>query len=119
VPIHPDNRSASDKVFEQAAMMLWNPLVQPSLRASLYRVLADTDGVQVITGARDSQGRPAVLLRHTSTGFDHTTISVYQDQATAQTLETDYSQGSPVSVSKDIYLSVTRTDTIPVNPYSS
>jgi hypothetical protein len=119
VPTAPDDRTAADKVFEQAAMMLWNPLVQPSLRASLYRVLADTVGVQVITGARDSQRRPAVLLRHTSTGNDRTTISVYQDQATAQTLETDYQQGSPVSVSKDIYLSVTRAGAIPPSPYKS
>jgi hypothetical protein len=120
IPVgQPDDRTAADKVFEQAAMMLWNPLVQPSLRASLYRVLADTAGVEVITNARDSRGRSAVLLRHTSTGRDHTTISVYQDQATAQTLETDYQNGPPVSVSKDVYLSVTRTDTIPGSPYSS
>jgi hypothetical protein len=118
VPIAPDDRTAADKVFEQAAMMLWNPLVQPSLRASLYRVLADTKGVEVIPVVHDSRGRTAILLRHTSTGSYPTTISVYQDQATAQTLETDYENGSPPSVSKDIYLSVTRTDAIPTDPYT-
>jgi hypothetical protein len=112
-----DHRTDADKVFEQAAMMLWNPLVQPSLRASLYRVLADTDGVQVDANARDSRGREAVLLRHTSTSSDGYTISVYQDQATAQTLQTTYLFGAPASASSDIYLSVKRSNAIPTNPY--
>ena len=54
----PVNLSDDDYVFDQATTMLWNPLVSPALRSALYKVLAETPGVQVRTGARDSLGRP-------------------------------------------------------------
>ena len=52
----------NDLVFEQAADLLWEPNLSPALRAALYKVLADTPGVQVKTGATDSSGRPAVEI---------------------------------------------------------
>jgi len=54
--------TADDKVFEQANLLLWNPLAGPQLRAAVFKVLAATPGVQVNSHARDSLGRPAVEI---------------------------------------------------------
>jgi len=54
--------SDDDYVFDQATDMLWNPLVGPGLRAALYKVLAQTPGVQVRAGATDRLGRAAVEI---------------------------------------------------------
>ena len=46
------------QVFEQANLLLWNPLVPPALRSAVFKVLAATPGVQVNSHARDDRGRP-------------------------------------------------------------
>jgi len=57
----------NDLVFEQAADLLWEPHLSPGLRAALYKVLANTPGVQVKTGAADTAGRPAVEISRVDT----------------------------------------------------
>jgi hypothetical protein len=42
-----------------AAVVLWNPLLSPALRAAMYKVLAATPGVEVKTGTTDKIGRPS------------------------------------------------------------
>ena len=56
-------QSDDDKVFQQASYLLWNPLVSPSLRSALFKVLATVPGVQVNPSTRDSLGRPAIELK--------------------------------------------------------
>jgi hypothetical protein len=120
--IKPLKLTADDKVFEQANLMLWNPLVGPELRAAVFRVLAATPGVQVNRHARDSLGRPAVEI----SWFDRVTsvtLATFEDPSTTRVLEqTDTStpasvNGHSSSSGRDLYLSTTRSRTVPRNPY--
>jgi hypothetical protein len=120
--IKPLRLTADDKVFEQANLLLWNPLVPPALRSAVFKVLAATPGVQVNSHARDGRGRPAVeiswLDRVTSD-----TLATFEDPATTRMLEqTDTSTPAAVnghtrSTGRDLYLSVTRASSVPPNPY--
>ena len=109
-------------VYEQATYTLWSPLLSPALRAALYKVLAATPGVVVKTGVKDSLGRPAdEISRYNS--FAHEYTEVFDNPATGATLETaDVTPANPrlhitASYGSDLYQSITRTNTIPPNPY--
>ena len=120
--IKPLKLTANDKVFEQANLLLWNPLVGPVLRSAVFKVLAATPGVQVNSHTRDGLGRPAVEI----SWFDRVTsvtLATFEDPATTRMLEqTDTAapavvNGHTSSTGRDVYLSITRTRTVPPNPY--
>ena len=95
--------------------MLWNPLVGPDLRSALYKVLADTPGVQVNSHARDAIGRPAVEISRydRATGVDDQT---FESPSTGAVLETTFVYRNGTT-GTDLYTSVTSSDTLPPNPY--
>ncbi len=128
--------SDGDKVFQQASALLWNPLVGPGLRAALYKVLAATPGVTVNPSARDLLGQPAVEISRTDTsGYsrnrsDGVTYATYESPATGAVLQTSQTyppgadmvspldpRGTATDVESAAYLSVTRSNTIPSDPY--
>lgn len=128
--------SDGDKVFQQASSLLWNPLVGPGLRAALYKVLAATPGVTVNPSARDLLGQPAVEISRTDTsGYsrnrsDGVTYATYESPATGAVLQTSQTyppgadmvspldpRGTVTDVESAVYLSVTRSSTIPSDPY--
>jgi hypothetical protein len=120
--IRPLRLTANDKVFEQASLLLWNPLAGPALRSAVFRVLAATPGVQVSSQARDSLGRGAVEI----SWFDRVTsvtLATFEDPATTRMLEqTDTVAPAAVnghagSTGRDLYLSVTRARAVPPDPY--
>jgi hypothetical protein len=114
--------SADSFVFEQATITLWNPLPSPALRSALFKVLASTPGMTVNSHATDSLGRPSVQISRTDNAEGEVT-SVFEDPAGAgvhEMLFTYPAQGSqPGSQSSDVFLSTTRTDTFPPNPYGN
>ena len=120
--VRPLRLTANDKVFEQASLLLWNPLVSPALRSAVFKVLAATPGVQVNSHARDGLGRRAVEI----SWFDRVTsvtLATFEDPATTRMLEqTDTStpaavNGHTSSTGRDLYLSVTRARAVPPDPY--
>ena len=132
----PPAASDGDKVFQQASGLLWNPLVGPGLRAAIFRLLAATPGVTVKTSAHDLTGRPAVKISRTDTsGWSHgrsdgITYAMYESPATGAVLETTvtYPPGSDIVTPQDpngmvkdveatVYLSITRSRTVPPDPY--
>jgi len=129
--------STADKVFQQASNLLWNPLIGPRLRSALYKVLAATPGVQVRPAARDILGRRAVEISRTDdSGFpggrsDKITYATFESPATGAVLEslTVYPPNSGLVTQQDpsgtatdveayVYLSITRSSTVPPNPYA-
>jgi hypothetical protein len=110
-PMPTDN----DLVFEQAAGLLWEPNLSPALRAALYKVLADTAGVQVKTGARDSSGRTAVEISRTDQ-VAKAKVETFENPKTGATLESAWIEPSG-ELLEDLYLSITYTNHIPANPY--
>jgi hypothetical protein len=120
--IRPLRLTADDKVFEQANLLLWNPLVPPALRSAVFKVLAATPGVQVNSHARDDRGRPAVEI----SWFDRVTsdtLATFEDPSTTRMLEqTDTAAPAGVNghrtyTGRDLYLSITRASSVPANPY--
>jgi hypothetical protein len=120
--IKPLRLTADDKVFEQANLLLWNPLVPPALRSAVFKVLAATPGVRVNSHARDDRGRPAVEI----SWFDRVTsdtLATFEDPSTTRMLEqTDTAapagvNGHSTDTGRDLYLSITRTSSVPANPY--
>lgn len=120
--IKPLKLTANDKVFEQANLLLWNPLAGPALRSAVFRVLAATPGVQVNSHARDSLGRGAVEI----SWFDRVTsvtLATFEDPSTTRMLEQTQTaapaavNGHTGSAGRDLYLSVTRARAVPPNPY--
>ena len=128
--------SDGDKVFQQASGLLWNPLIGPGLRSAIFRVLAATPGVTVKPSARDMTGRRAVKISRTDTGgwshdrSDGITYAMYESPATGAVLETTitYPPGSDIVTPQDpngmvkdvnatVYLSITRSSTVPTDPY--
>jgi hypothetical protein len=109
----PDN----DIVFSQAMSFLWNPSTPPALRAALFRVLAAMPGVNVAPSAHDMMGRPAVKLIWTAS--DTTVYTVYENPATGAVLEQAYKWPAAMALAPgyDLMLKVTRTNTIPPDPY--
>lgn len=106
----------ANMVFEQATDLLWEPTLSPQLRSALYKVLADTPGVTVQTGAKDSSGRPATEISRYDAA-SKTNVETFENPATGATLESAWR--SPGSFDEDLYLSTTYTNTIPPNPYQS
>jgi len=136
--IHPTPipESNADRVFQQATFLLWNPLVGPDLRSALYRVLATVPGVTVNSSAHDATGRPAVEISRTDDSglpggrSDGSTYATYENPTTGTLLETAITyppgsgattpqdpQGTATTVDVTVYLSITRSGTIPSNPY--
>ena len=120
--IKPLRLTADDKVFEQANLLLWNPLVPPALRSAVFKVLAATPGVRVNSHARDDRGRPAVEI----SWFDRVTsdtLATFEDPSTTRMLEqTDTAapagvNGHSTDTGRDLYLSITRASSVPANPY--
>jgi hypothetical protein len=115
--------TADDLVFEQATDTLWNPLVPPSLRSALYKVLAGTPGVSVRTHTRDLSGRPATEISRVDNPQGETT-STFEDPATGTVLESLFvtpanrATGVTASTDYDLYQSITSSSTLPANPYS-
>lgn len=110
-PMPTDN----DLVFEQAADLLWEPHLSPALRAALYKVLADTPGVQVKPGTTDSAGRPAIEISRTDQ-VSKAKVETFENPKTGATLESAWVEPSGEFL-EDLYLSITYTNHIPPNPY--
>lgn len=110
---------ANDIVFSQAMSFLWNPSTPPPLRAALFKVLAEMPEVQVDPSARDMLGRPAVKL--TWTASDTTVYTVYENPANGTVLEQTYRWPADFDLAPgyDLMLKVTRTNTIPPDPYKN
>ena len=104
-----------DLVFDQAADLLWEPHLSPALRAAVYKVLADTPGVQVTTGVTDSAGRPAIEIGRVST-LSGEKAETFENPKTGATLESAWIEPSG-ELLEDLYLSITYTNHIPANPY--
>jgi hypothetical protein len=105
----------NDLVFEQAADLLWEPNLSPALRAALYKVLADTPGVTVKNGARDSAGRPAVEISRVDQ-VAKANVETFENPKTGATLESAWQEPNGEFI-EDLYLSITYTNHIPANPY--
>ena len=110
---------ANDIVFSQAMSFLWNPSTPPQLRAALFKVLAAMPAVQVDASARDMLGRPAVKISWTAS--DTTVYTVYENPANGTVLEQAYKWPADMDLAPgyDLMLRVTRTNTIPPDPYAS
>jgi hypothetical protein len=106
-----------DMVFEQAALVLWDPNLSPDVRAALYQVLAETPGVQVKTDAKDSSGRPAVEISRFEV-WAKQEVEAFEDAKTGATLESAW-VGPSANYAEDLYLSVTYASTVPADPYKS
>ena len=114
--VAPPDLSDDDYVFDQATTMLWNPLVGPGLRAALYKVLAQTPGVQVRTGATDGLGRAAVQISRyeKAAAVDEQT---FEDPRTGAVLETAFVYRDIGTEGAGLYLSVRGSNTLPPDPY--
>ena len=116
-PVPVTQPTDDDLVFDQAANLLWEPNLSPALRAAVYKVLADTPGVQVKTGTTDSAGRPAVEISRTST-FYREKVETFENPKTGATLESAWIEPGG-ELLEDLYLSITYTNQIPPDPYQS
>ena len=116
VPVPNLKLTDDDLVFEQATTMLWNPLVGPTLRSALYKVLADTPGVLVNTHAADDSGRPAIEISRpdNAVGVDDQT---FENPATGAVLETAFVYTGNEPKGTDLYTSLTSSNTFPGDPY--
>jgi hypothetical protein len=89
------------------------------LRAALFQVLAAMPQVQVDPSAHDMLGRRAVKLSWTAS--DTTVYTVFENPATGAVLEQAYKWPAVMEMAPgyDLMLRVTRTNTIPPDPYPS
>jgi len=117
--VTPRPTPVNDIVFSQAMSFLWNPSTPPQLRAALFKVLAGMPGVQVDASARDMLGRAAVRISWTAS--DTTVYTVYENPANGTVLEQTYKWPAAMDLAPgyDLMLRVTRTNTIPPDPYKS
>lgn len=113
-------QTPDDLAVTQAINTLWNPLVQPALRAALVSVIASSPGVTTNPTATDSKGRRAIQISYddAATGMR---LSIYLDPSTGAVLENSeepyLGTADPRSAGHDVYLSQYWTDTSPtVNP---
>jgi hypothetical protein len=105
-------------VYQEANLLLWSPLVQPQLRAALYRVIANTGGYSLNSNATDPSGRPAVAMTNTSTvdGTPETDV-IYEDPSTGAVLAQVWKMGTDTITS--VYQPVTTSNTVPSDPYGN
>jgi hypothetical protein len=132
-----------DYVYQEADELLWSPLVSPTLRSALYKVLAATSGFSITTGVTDPAGRPAIEMTRHYTGIPETDTT-YEDPTTGAVLAqvwvsggqngppnspsaaqaaaqghgtaTNYSESETITA---VYQPVTSSNTIPPNPYAN
>jgi hypothetical protein len=106
------------QVYQEANLLLWSPLVQPELRAALYRVIANTSGYSINSNATDPSGRPAVAMTNTSTvdGTPETDV-IYEDPSTGAVLAQVWTIGSETLTS--VYQPVTTSNAVPSDPYGN
>jgi hypothetical protein len=127
IRISTPKETAADWAFSQATYLLWNPLVGPSLRSELFRLLAATPGVVVNAHATDTQGRAAVEISRYDQAANYTS-AVYESPDGGRVLETasihpatPAAGGLPADAAYtlyDTYLSITWTNSPPTsNPY--
>jgi len=112
----------NDKVFSQAAFLLWNPAISPPLRSALFKVLAATPGVRVDTHARDGIGRTAIEISRYDKAANYTE-AIYEAPDATRVLETisrhpatpaqNGLPGERAYHASDIFLSITRSNTRP------
>jgi hypothetical protein len=110
--------SDDDYVYEEADDLLWSPLVQPSLRSALYKVLAGTSGVRVNPDATDPAGRPAIAMTRQDDGVP-SSATTYEDPVSGAVLAQVWTIESDDESISAVYQPVTSTDTMPANPYGS
>jgi hypothetical protein len=109
-----------DYVYQEADDLLWSPLVQPTLRSALYKVLANTSGFTINQNATDPDGRPAIAMSRQYNGVASTSVT-YEDPTTGAVLAQVWTSGSAPDVDTitAVYQPVTSTDTVPSNPYGN
>ena len=117
-PIAP--QTPNDLAVTQAIDTLWNPLVQPALRAALVSVIASSSGVTTDAHATDSRGRPSIEISYEDAALGMR-LSVYLDPSDGAVLESSEQPytvtADPGLAGHDVYLSHYWTDTSPtVNP---
>jgi hypothetical protein len=112
------DQSDNDLLFQQAADMLWSPLVGPALRSALFKVLATTPGVAVNSSARDSRGRTAIKISRVD-DYDGEIFATYEKPDGSQVLQSSFTtsntSGAHAVTFSDVYLSITRTNKAPAN----
>jgi hypothetical protein len=108
--------SDDDYVYQEADTLLWSPLVQPALRSALYKVLAGTNGFTITTDATDPSGRPAIAMTRHDNGVPEIDTT-YEDPATGAVIAQVWAENGDTITA--VYQPITRTDTIPANPYAS
>lgn len=113
-----------DLAVTQAIDTLWNPLVQPALRAALVSVIAASPGVVTDPHASDALGRKAIKISYTDAALG-SRLSVYLDPSTGVVLEGSEraytAKGTAyLPTGSDVYISQYWTDASPtVNPLGS
>jgi hypothetical protein len=106
--------SDDDDVYQEADTLLWSPLVQPTLRAALYKVLAGTSGFTVHTQATDPSGRAAIAMTRHDNGVPGTDTT-FEDPATGAVLAQVWQEGGDTITA--VYQPVTGSVTVPADPY--
>lgn len=113
-------QTPDDLAVTQAIDTLWNPLVQPALRAALVSVIASSSGVTTDAHATDSRGRPSIEISYEDAALGMR-LSVYLDPSDGAVLESSEQPytvtADPGLAGHDVYLSHYWTDASPtVNP---
>jgi hypothetical protein len=121
IPGAQPHETAGDLAFEQATDWLWNPLISPSLRSALYKVLASIPGVVVNKHATDMAGRAAIEISRVNSG-SKADVATFEDAGTGSVLESLFISppshaGASSGYASDLYRSITRRATLPANPY--
>ncbi len=110
------HQTPDDLAVTEAINTLWNPLVQPALRAALVTVIASSPGVETDAHATDSSGRRAIRISYVDTGTGER-LSVYLDPSTAAVLENSQRPSTAgadqATGGRDVYLSQYWTDAPP------
>ncbi|HEX3796768.1 MAG TPA: hypothetical protein VHV57_19905 [Acidimicrobiales bacterium] len=108
--------SDDDYVYQEADELLWSPLVQPSLRSALYKVLAGTNGFTMNGDATDPSGRSAIAMIRHYNGVPEIDTT-YEDPTTGAVLAQEWSENGDTTTA--IYQPATGSDSVPADPYHS